>query len=112
MKCMKCGVGIQAGQVFCEDCLADMAQHPVKPGTPVTLPRRENQVVTKRNWKRARKPEEIVNRQRRLIGVLMAVVLALSISLTVCIYVLLNPGNVGQPNDVPGQNYGTSEPVN
>ena len=38
MNCMKCGREIALGQVFCKDCLADMAQYPIKPGTPVQLP--------------------------------------------------------------------------
>ena len=40
MNCMKCGRETAAEQVFCEDCLMEMAKHPVKPGTVVFLPRR------------------------------------------------------------------------
>ncbi len=41
MNCMKCGRETVQERVFCEDCLLDMAAHPVKPGTVVLLPRRE-----------------------------------------------------------------------
>lgn len=40
MNCMKCGVEIQEGQVFCDHCLSVMAQHPVRPGTHIHLPKR------------------------------------------------------------------------
>ena len=38
MQCMKCGRDLQPGQVFCEECLAEMEKYPVKPGTVVLLP--------------------------------------------------------------------------
>ena len=38
MNCMKCGREITLGQVFCKDCLVDMENFPIKPGTPVQLP--------------------------------------------------------------------------
>ena len=48
MQCMKCGREIPAGQVFCEDCLTDMAAYPIKPGTVVTLPNRPKQTTTRK----------------------------------------------------------------
>ena len=38
MNCMKCGRDISTEQVFCPECLTEMARYPVKPGTPVNLP--------------------------------------------------------------------------
>ena len=111
MKCMKCGKGIHAGQVFCEECLADMEQHPVKPGTPVLLPRREKQSAVKRSRKRIRKPEEIIRSLRRTVLVLMALVAALGIALTICIHLLVTRNEITNPNELPGQNYGTSESI-
>ena len=43
--CMKCGRERPKDQVFCEKCLADMKEHPVKPGVVVLLPRREEASV-------------------------------------------------------------------
>lgn len=111
VKCMKCGAGIRAGQVFCEECLADMEKHPVKPGTPVILPRREKQSAPKRNWKRARKPEEIISRLRRTVIVLMALIAVLAAALTISIHLLVTRADLGNPNQLPGQNYGTSESI-
>lgn len=43
--CMKCGRERPENQVFCDNCLADMAEHPVKPGVVVLLPRRDETPV-------------------------------------------------------------------
>lgn len=40
LNCLKCGREIEEGQVFCNDCLVQMAKYPVKPGTAVQLPSR------------------------------------------------------------------------
>lgn len=40
MHCLKCGRETAGSQVFCDGCLAIMAQNPVNPDTAVQLPRR------------------------------------------------------------------------
>ena len=40
MNCVKCGREIPEDQVFCETCLTDMENYPVKPGTAVHSPAR------------------------------------------------------------------------
>jgi len=45
MNCMKCGVEIQEGCVFCDHCLSVMEQHPVRPGTHIHLPKRAQAVI-------------------------------------------------------------------
>lgn len=111
VKCMKCGKGIHVGQVFCEECLADMEKHPVKPGTPVILPRHEKQTVAKRSRKRTRKPEDTIKRLRRMVLLLMALVAALGIALSISIHLLITQADSNNPIYLPGQNYGTSESV-
>ena len=89
MSCLKCGQEVSPGQVFCESCLSDMARHPVKPGTPVIIPKRNKPLPTKRTHKRVHKPEDIIVSQRRLIGWLLAAVIALmlaSAALTVAMF--------------------------
>ena len=39
MGCLKCGRDLEDGQVFCDRCLGVMERYPVKPGTPVFLPK-------------------------------------------------------------------------
>ena len=108
---MKCGTAILSGQVFCEECLADMELHPVKPDTPVILPRREKQAAQKRGRKRLRKPEDIISRLRRTVWLLMVVVAALVIALTITVHLLVTQTDHTDPGNLPGQNYGTSEAV-
>ena len=108
MNCMRCGVEITPESVFCDDCLADMEKHPVKPGTPVNLPRREKQQPVKRVRKRVHKPDEVISTLRRIIGWLLTIVLILAIALTITIYLLVSGSIDTGINPLPGQNYGTS----
>ena len=110
MKCMKCGVSIPSGRVFCETCLTDMAAHPVPQDAPLLLPRREKQLTVKRSRKKARKPEEQVTMLRKIISALLMTVLVLAIALTISIYMLVHLNNQNNV-PLPGQNYGTSEPA-
>ena len=64
MNCMKCGVEIQAGQVFCDHCLSVMEQHPVRPGTHIHLPKRALAVDSPKKpvkKKRTLSPEEQIS---------------------------------------------------
>lgn len=108
MNCMRCGVEITSGAVFCDACLADMETHPVKPGTPVNLPRREKQQPVKRSKKRVHKPDEVIGILRRWVIWLMAIVLTLAIALSATIYLLVSQSNANDRDAQPGQNYGTS----
>lgn len=82
MFCMKCGREVSAGQVFCEECLQDMAKHPVHPGTVVQLPKRtEVPAYRKHPRKRVISAEEQVRHLRRLVR-------GLVISLAVCIVLI------------------------
>lgn len=81
MQCLRCGREIAVGDVFCRDCLADMAGHPVKPGTPVLIPKRQETVAPKKQAPRrpAVPPEEQVKRLKRrlrLVSAVLALVLA------------------------------------
>ena len=69
MYCMKCGRELKEKQVFCPECLAVMADYPIKPGTPILLPTRHSASSTpvKSPKKKARKPEEQVLRLRSAV---------------------------------------------
>lgn len=80
MGCMKCGRDLEAGQTFCADCLAQMERYPVKPGTVVVLPRRDDTPV-KRAGKRRIPPsaEQLVRKYRRrsrILAFFLALLLA------------------------------------
>lgn len=108
MKCMKCGVSIPSGQVFCEECLTDMAAHPVRPDAPLILPRREKQAATKRSKKRVKKPEEQVISLKRTVALLLTGVVILCAALTIAIYLLFQCNAASNQPQQPGQNYSTS----
>ena len=92
MRCLKCGRDIADEHVFCEDCQTDMAQYPVKPGTPIQLPPRHTEPAAKKKpakKKKVLKPEEQVLKLRHsirlltvaLIGVVIAFLLAALLTL-------------------------------
>ena len=61
MTCMKCGVDVPEGQVFCDHCLSVMEEYPVKPGAHVHLPKRAfavEEVKKPGKKKRTLSPEE------------------------------------------------------
>ncbi len=65
---MKCGRETALGQVFCKECQADMANHPVDPRTPIILPPPPVVNTNRRSSQRkSRKPEEQLSRLRRLM---------------------------------------------
>lgn len=110
MQCMKCGREIPAGQVFCEECLADMEKYPVKPGTAIRIPpRREEPPVKKAAPRRPLSPEEqvkVLKRRLWIVSIILTLVLALVAG---CLYLSLDyiRENFGKP--LPGQNYSTAE---
>ncbi len=110
MACMKCGKEVSGSQVFCDACLQDMEQYPIKPGTPVLLPNRPSQsVVHKRSARRSRKPEEQISGLKNALTWLCVFCCLLMVALTLS--VMLNLQLLGN-NDIhilPGQNYNTSE---
>lgn len=107
MQCMKCGREIPVGQVFCEECLAEMAAYPVKPGTVVTLPNRPKQTGGKKsqNHRPSVTLEQQVKRQGKIIRAL-SWLLTLSTALLIAVGAL-TVSLLTQERDVvlPGQNY-------
>ena len=65
--CIKCGREIGADGVFCEECLTEMARHPVKPGTPVVLHQKPTDSIRRAPTRKVRKPEEHVRSLKRAI---------------------------------------------
>lgn len=83
MECLKCGRQTSAKEVFCDECLKVMAANPVKPDTPVILPRRDR---TERRVpaKKQPKPEEIIAQLHKTIKGLWIAIAILGILLTAC----------------------------
>ena len=110
MECLKCGREIPVGQVFCQDCLTEMEKYPVKPGTHVRIPKRqEAPAAKKQNFRQAQaSPEVQVKRLRirlRIVTALLVLVLLLTGALgwLTWQYVLEQEGML-----LPGQNYSSA----
>ena len=112
MNCLKCGTEISDQQVFCEDCLAVMAQFPVKPGTRIQLPNRPAPEVQKKAAPRRRilSPEERVVRMRKTIQWLSMSLAVAILALVLSIALLTNTLGHDNPDRDIGQNYNTVLP--
>ncbi len=111
MKCMRCGKDTEDRAVFCPECLADMERHPVKPGTIIRIPVRqehEPRKATKKNWDLSL--EEQLEAVQSLAQLLFVTVLGLLGALIVTGTLLLH--FLSQPQELPeetvpvsGRNY-------
>lgn len=113
MNCMKCGREVSGDQVFCAGCLERMAEHPVKPDVVVQLPpRREAPPKKNQPRKKARTPEEQIQRLKRKNRWLTAIVcLLLSITLALG-YLSFDFFRQLDVQKFLGQNYSTVETLN
>ena len=108
MKCMKCGREAEPGQVFCPECLEKMEKCPVKPGTAVVLPSRQDPQIKKQApRKRVLSVEEqnvlLRKHNRRLAYLLIAAIAVIAVLMALT-------GRVVNELDVKkfwGQNYST-----
>ena len=105
MNCMRCSRDIQDGQVFCPDCLAEMEKYPVKPDTPVRLPRRPDPPVRRTVRKKGPSEEEqirILKKRVRVLCLLLAIATAVIILLSIPVIDHLTEESISL---LPGQNY-------
>lgn len=112
VNCLKCGREIEEGQVFCNDCLVQMAKYPVKPGTAVLLPSRGSAAVSKKVHPRRRgkpAPEEQLRTLKvrvRILSALLAFCVVLLIVLSVVTFRYMSANRL-----LPGQNYSAVSPT-
>ena len=108
MQCMKCGREIPAGDVFCQDCLRDMARYPVKPGTAVHIPKQPpaKRPQDRRSHISAERKAEILTRRVRILSWLLILAIAMVICLGALTLSLLQNGEEGP---IIGQNYSSVE---
>lgn len=115
MNCMRCGKKAEGNDVFCPECLAEMARYPVAPGTPVqTPPRPEVPEAKKAPRKKKEIPlEDQLASARRLIHRLMMAALTLLLALCVAIGLLLHKEpDTTQETQIPKtRNYTTTLPT-
>ena len=108
MECMKCGRNIEPGNVFCDGCLEGMEKYPVKPGTPINLPRRTANTSKKQNSRRRTlSHEELLAVQRKTIRYLRVAVICLLVCLAAAITMMLHFAQNQEVHNNIGQNYST-----
>lgn len=111
MNCVKCGRETAEERVFCDACLLEMENYPVKPGTAVLIPKR-NPVPEEKKPQPRRKPVRSLSEQNArlkkkvlrlqiLAAVLLLIIGGLCFALSSSLEELDIP--------LPGQNYRTEE---
>jgi len=109
MNCMKCGRETADDQVFCELCLKEMESSPVKPGTVVLIPSRQEEEIRKNPHRRKPLPtpsEQIIRLKKKLLWTRIALALLLLLCGLLCFAV----GRVAiewDAGNIMGQNYST-----
>ena len=114
MNCMKCGREIALGQVFCKECLADMEQYPIKPGTPVPLFDPDPVPGVKRApaLRKQKKPEEQIVDLKKVIVALSVALTVVILGFSIVTAILINRLENAEGVVPPGQNYSSLDTTN
>lgn len=104
MNCMKCGRETTGEHVFCDRCLATMDCYPVKPGTAIHLPKREEAPRKPAPRKRTIPPEEQIQTLKRALHRSRLFGIILLVALTLAALLLLREF-AGDETPIIGQNY-------
>lgn len=111
MNCLRCGTEIDAEQVFCPDCQADMAKSPVEPGTVILLPRTKDAPAPKKlPHRRIPTPEEQMKTLKKHVKILALGWLITAVLLVLLAYFAI-PRLTGE-HFLPGQNYSSVTATN
>lgn len=110
MNCLRCGKETQENQAFCEGCAAELAKHPVAPGTPVQIQKRPVR-ESENDAQQELSPEEANLQLRKLIRWLTAVIGAMTLVICIlCAILFVNMSNQPTADDI-GRNYNTVTPT-
>ena len=109
--CLKCGRPCAGNQSFCDECMADMARHPVKPGVVVLLPQQERASrPTPRRRHAALPPEEqLAKLKKQVISLWLALILALGATGALSWLLVKDYIAHQTAKPLPGQNYSSEE---
>lgn len=104
MTCLKCGR--ETEESFCEVCREEMKSSPVKPGTVVQIPNRNqylSQKVRKHTFTDPEKENQILRKKIRKLYICIAVLIVLILALCAAAFGLYTRSRTR----LPGQNYST-----
>lgn len=107
MNCLKCGRKMEEGRVFCTDCLVQMEKFPVKPGTAVILPNRNEPTSVRKASLRFHPTLTLEEQLRQLKRRIHRLTLALTIMLLLFAALAFYTGHLLRAQSQPrrGQNY-------
>ena len=109
MNCMKCGVEIPEGQVFCDHCLDLMKAYPIRPGAHIHLPKRATEVIDpKKPVKKRRTPspeEQIAALKIKILRMRLAIVVLAFVVCVVSGFLALKIYNTHNTEPTTGRNY-------
>lgn len=112
MQCLKCGKDVTSSPTFCDDCLAEMENCPVKPGTAVYIPKREPPARRSTGEKKL-STAALLSRTRRTLRWMYLLVVLLSLLLSAAAIMLIRTmdrASEPQPQGPAiGQNYTTNQ---
>ena len=115
-KCLKCARPCQENQAFCDECLADMRKHPVKPGVVVLLPQAERRpkATARRRYVAPSPEEQLAKLKKRVTALWLALILSLSAAGVLGYVSVANYLAQKESQPLPGQNYSaeTTSPEN
>ena len=109
MNCMKCGREATDNNAYCQICLTEMEQFPVRPGTVILLPNQEPPQPKKavRKKKPALSPEEQLPLLKKKVWYLRLIALVLALLLTAISVVAIQAVTELDWQRLLGQNYST-----
>lgn len=88
MNCVKCGRETGEDQVFCELCLSEMENYPVKPGTAIHIPAPSKAEEPRKPQRKKRPtrplPEQVLRLKKKVLRLRITVILLLLICGTLC----------------------------
>lgn len=90
MACLKCGRETNENNSFCEDCLAVMAQYPVKPGIAIQLLQRPEREPEKETDRKKRSAADSIRQLRRINLLLVVINFLLLLGVAVLVWILLH----------------------
>ena len=111
MYCLKCGNEVKLPNVFCEPCLEDMANCPVRSDAVINLPERPALVIEKKSRKKKRTDADRIRDLRRWSSFLCIMILVLTLISGLLVFQLIRTQEkLAKPTEPPkGQNFSTQE---
>ena len=106
MNCLRCAKQTAGRDVFCKECLEEMKRYPVKPGTVVTLPsRQETSLPRRKKDPTAEEQLEVAEKKMDNLHRWLLVMTSAAVLLGVLLYCSLTVDWTPEPEQTGNRNY-------